>query len=190
MKKHKKYVGLILQMNKNKRGQAEEFLENAFRLGFMFIALLIFFLLVNLYVTNKIDTRLLQAETLANRIVYSDTIMYSDPYTYRAYAGIVDMSKFNDGVLNGKIGYAFTKHAAAKLKLYEKPVQGQENFITEAYINREQYKIWKAMIDSGTSGKGSAVMTVKEFPATCLFDAKQGTYKYCTLVVEVIVPNS
>ena len=40
---------------RNKKGQVQYFLENAFRVGFLMVALLIFFLLINFYINNKID---------------------------------------------------------------------------------------------------------------------------------------
>ena len=46
----------------SKRGQAEYLFENAFRIGFMIVAVIAFFLLINYYLNNKIDTNQLQEE--------------------------------------------------------------------------------------------------------------------------------
>jgi len=179
----------LIKKNLGKKSQVQYLLENTFRIIFMTIALLAFFLLIILYINNKIDARLLQAETLSYRILYSDAIMYQDPDTFRIYAGIVDMDKIKRNELDKSIPYTFTKHAAAKITVYNKPIGGQETFIAEAYVNKEQWDNWKVLINS-VKGKGSASQLIKRFPVTCLYDKKQNTFDYCTLVVEVIVPNS
>jgi hypothetical protein len=173
-----------------KKSQAQYLLENTFRIMFMTIALLAFFLLIILYINNKIDARLVQAETLSYRILYSDAIMYRDPDTFRAYAGIVDAEKFVDGDKNleKSIPYTFQRHAAAKVVLYNKPIAGQQTFIAEAYLNKDQWYNWKQLINSVT-GKGSASLLIKKFPVTCMYKST-GQFDYCTLDVEVIVPNS
>src|SRR3989344_4030919 len=102
----------------NKKGQIEYMLQNAFRIGFTIIALLAFFLLINFYINNKIDTRYVQAETLANRVIQSDALMLQDPGTFRVYTGIIDMEKFSDKTsLDKSIKYEFNRHAAAKVKI-------------------------------------------------------------------------
>lgn len=174
---------------KGKRSQVQYLLENTFRIIFMTIALLAFFLLIVLYMSNKIDTRLVQAETLSYRILYSDAILYHDPDTFRAYAGIIDLGKVTDATLEKSISYTFKRHAAAKIVLYQKPdIKGSEQFIKEAYLNKDQWYNWKQLINAVT-GKGSASMLIKEFPVTC-YDGLYDSYDYCTLRLEVIVPNS
>ena|SRR3989338_2944832 len=172
-----------------KKAQAEGLLENAFRIGFAMIALLIFFILVNYYVNNKLDTRLVQAETLSARIVLSDAIMLQDPDTFRTYAGIVDMQKvYKETSLDDSLG-SLGRHVAAKVKIYDKS-DGKYVFVKDIYLNRKQWDIWKPLIDAGQEGKGSVSMLVKEFPVTCAYDNDLTVFTYCTMVVEVIVPNS
>ncbi|MFA5797772.1 MAG: hypothetical protein WC916_07120 [Candidatus Woesearchaeota archaeon] len=179
------------QMRNNRKGQAEYLLENAFRIGFLMIALLAFFLLITYYINNKADTRLLQAETFANRIVYSDAIMYQDEKTFRIYPGIVDLAKVNDTRLDKSISYSATRHAAAKIKIVSKPQQdGTAIFIKDAYINRNTFENLYNMITARIYGKGSGIQVIKEFPVTCYDTTSTPPYYYCTLIVEVIVPNS
>jgi hypothetical protein len=175
----------------NKKGQIEYLLQNAFRIGFTIIALLAFFLLINFYINNKIDTRYVQAETLANRIVQSDALMLQDPNTFRVYTGIVDMEKFNDKtVLDTTINYEFSRYAAAKVKIYKKDNYGQSIYLGETYLNKNNYDNLKTLINSGVTGKGSASMLIKDYPVTCAYDKNFALYDYCIMTVEVIVPNS
>ncbi|MGV8150591.1 MAG: hypothetical protein ACP5NV_02580 [Candidatus Woesearchaeota archaeon] len=177
--------------SKNKRGQIEYFLQNAFRIGFTIIALLAFFLMINFYINNKIDTRYTQAETLANRIIQSDALMLQDEHTLRTYTGIVDMQKFSDvRSLDNSIPYKFNRNAAARVKIYEKDIYGSSNYVGEIYLNKNNWENLKSIIDSGVKGKGAASMIVKDFPVTCAYDKELAHYAYCVMTVEVIVPNS
>lgn len=157
-------------------------------------ALLAFFLLISYYINNRIDTRLIQAETLANRIVYSDTIMQQDPTLFRTYAGIVNLEKINDTLIEQSLSYTPTRHAAAKIKIISKPQStGTEVFIKEAYLNRKQFNDFYVMIRSGIQGSESAIQAVKKFPVTCYdkdISPPASPYYYCTLVVEVMIPNT
>ena len=176
---------------KNKKGQIEYLLQNAFRIGFTIIALLAFFLLINYYINNKIDTRYVQAETLANRIMLSDALMLQERGTSRIYTGIVDMNKFNDKTsLDKSIKYEFNRHAAAKVKLSKKDVYGNVNYIGDIYLNKNNWDNLKTTINSGATGKGSATMLIKDIPVTCAYDTDLNNYDYCIMTVEVIVPNS
>lgn len=172
------------KLKKNTKGQVQFFLENAFRIGFLMIALLAFFLLINLYITNRIDPNRLEAEVLANRIMYSDTIMYQDRATLRLYTGVVDIQKFNDATLNPNIDYLTKKHATANLTL----INNQNGaWVTEAYLNKAQYVNLKALAGSNTIGQGTATAYKKEYPITYF---KDGEYYYGTIIMEIIIPNS
>jgi len=172
----------IIRNKKNKRGQAQYMLESAFRIGFLMIALLAFFLLVNFYVINRIDTNRLQSEMVADRIMYSDTIMYEE--NTRTYLGIVDLKKFDEDNIDKKVNYPIKKHAAAKLELVDN-VDGQVKYTT--YLNKAQYDILYTVAKSGAQGKGDATIYTKQYPVTYL----NGTsYKYGTIRMKIIIPNS
>jgi hypothetical protein len=178
---------MIKIRNRNNRGQVQFFLENVFRLGFLMIALLAFFLLVNFYVVNKIDTTQLEAETVANRIIYSNIIMHNDINTGRVYVGIVDKQKVDDSRIFNQINYLNERHVAVKIKLLNNTPKN--DFVKEAYINKAQFERLKVIIDAnlGGSGKGGATMFIKKYPVTI---KDYNTYSYGTLVLEIIVPNS
>ena len=146
---------------KNTRGQAQYFLESAFRIGFLMIALLAFFLLTNFYVINRINTNRLQAEVTADRIMYSDTFMYKE--NSRTYIGIVDIKKFNNGTLNDKIAYQIQRHTAAKLDLRDN-IDGEIKYT--AYLNAAQYDNLYVLAKSNANGKGGATIYTKYYPIT------------------------
>lgn len=186
-----KRLKIIKNRKFNKRAEIEYMLENAFRIGFTVVALLAFFLMINFYINNKIDTRYVQAEVLANRIIQSDALMLQDPNTFRIYTGIVDMDKFNDQTsLDKTINYEFNRHATAKVKIEKKDVYGVKSYVRDIYLNKNNWDNLKTLINSGSEGKGSASMIVKDFPVTCAYDKDFNLYDYCIMTVEVIVPNS
>jgi len=176
MKYTQKYI-----KNLNKKGQVQYFLESAFRIGFLMVALLAFFLLVNFYIVNRIDTNRLQAEVTANRIIYSDAIMWQD--NSRVYPGIIDINKFNDDTLGRRIDYATKSHAAAQLKIIDNK-DGTEKY-PPAYLNKAQYENFQAII--GKEGKGSATMYTKDYPITYRNGDESN---YGTLIMNIIIPNS
>jgi hypothetical protein len=166
----------------NKRGQAQYFLESAFRIGFLMIALLAFFLLINFYVINRIDTNKLQAEVVADRLIYSNIIMYEE--NSRIYAGIVDMTKFDDDIISNNIVYEIKRHAAAKLELIDN-VDGIVN--DTAYLNKLQYDNLYTLAKSAGRGKGGATIYTKYYPVTYKNGDK---YLYGTIRMNIIIPNS
>ena len=119
---------------KKKKGQADYLISNSFRIAFM--------VMINFYVSTKIDVHNLQAQALLNRILYSDAVMYSNPQTARVYVGIVDMAKFNDASLDASISYGnFTRHVSAKLKLLKKlpEIPKGSRVLTFNYDTGERY---------------------------------------------------
>jgi len=171
-----------MQIIKNKKGQVQFFLENAFRIGFLMIALLVFFLLVNFYIVNRLDTTKLQSEVTANRMIYSDTIMYSE--NSRTYVGVVDIKKFNDATINDKMNYPVKRHATAQLELVDN-TDGKVKYT--AYLNKAQYENLYVLSQSGGSGKGGAISYLKTYPVTYL---DGGKYFYGTINMRIIIPNS
>jgi hypothetical protein len=167
---------------KNRKGQVQYFLENAFRIGFLMVALLVFFLLINFYINNRIDTNRLQAEVTANRIIYSDTIMYEE--NYRTYLGIIEIKKFNDDNIGEKINYLVKRHATAKLEL----INNDDGLVKHtAYLNKAQYENLDVLSKSGGEGKGGATKYSKVYPVTY---TENRTYHYGTLMMTLIIPNS
>jgi hypothetical protein len=175
MNKDKKLSG-------NRKGQVQYFLENAFRVGFLMIALLVFFLLINFYINNKIDTNRLQAEVTANRIIYSNTIMYEE--NQRVYIGIIDVKKFNDVTIDEKINYPIKRHATAKLEL----INNTDGLVAHTtYLGKEQYENLEVIAKVDGEGKGGATKYLKKYPVTYL---EGNTYRFGTLKITIIIPNS
>jgi hypothetical protein len=168
----------------NKKGQVQYLLENAFRIGFLMIALIAFFLLVNFYIINKFDTNRIQAEVVANRLMYSSTFMYEE--NLRTYTGIVNLNKFTDTNINADINYLVKKHAAVKMKLIDNKDKTE---IQTAYLNKEQYEMLYTISKSLAEGKGSATRYEKVYPITYK-DKTSGEYKYGTIYMNIIIPNS
>ncbi|HYD03027.1 MAG TPA: hypothetical protein VEC16_01895 [Alphaproteobacteria bacterium] len=167
-----------------KKGQVQYFMENAFRIGFLIVALVVFFMLINFFILNKIDTKEIQAEIVVSRILYSDAIMYEDENTLRVYSGIVDMKKFNDETINAKINYPIKRHATASIELIDN-VEGK--IVETIYLNKAQYDNLNILASGDLEGKGGATKYPKTYPVT-YYD--KGNYKYGTLKIIVIVPNS
>jgi len=168
----------------HKRGQVQYFLESAFRIGFLMIALVVFFLLINFYVVNRTDTNRLQAEVIADKIMYSNIIMYENKADSRIYMGIVDLKKFNDGSIDGKINYTIKRHAAVKMELVNN-VDREIKYT--AYLNKAQYNNLYSLSKSGGRGKGGATSYNKYYPVTYTDGVK---YYYGTIKMLIIIPNS
>jgi hypothetical protein len=184
MKKRESLIG-------NKKAAADLLLSSIFRIGFMMVALLAFFLMISFYMNNKIDPRYLQAETFKARLINSDAMMYRDPVTSVVHTGWVDMEKMRNP-LDNSIDYGkYERHVAAKVKILSKPdAQNPDGqFIIETYYNKDMYENWKVLIKAQNfQGKESATMYISEYPVTCYYNIQSSDY--CTMVVEVIVPNS
>jgi hypothetical protein len=174
----------MIQIRKNKKGQIQYFMENAFRIGFLIVALVVFFMLINFFILNKLETQDLQAQVLSNRIIYSDAIMYEEENTFRIYSGIVDMKKFNDETINEKINYPIKRHATASIELIDN-VDGKS--IKTIYLNKAQYDNLNILASSSTEGKGGAAKYPKTYPVT-YYD--KGDYRFGTLKIMIIIPNS
>jgi hypothetical protein len=166
---------------RKKHGQVQYLLENTFRVGFLLVALLIFFLMINYYINNKIDTKELKVEILTNKILYSDIIMYEDEND-QVYPGIIDMKKFTDDNINSRINYQVKRHSTAMLEILD----NEENKVVKTiYLNKAQYTNLEVLLKQ--EGKGGSSSYYKTFPVT-YYDS--GIYKYATLQMTIIVPNS
>lgn len=169
--------------NFKKRGQAQYLLENAFRIGFLMIALIAFFLLINFYIVNKFDTNKLQAEVIANRIMYSDTFMYQE--NLRTYTGIVNLAQFTTTNIDKNVDYLTKKHATVRMRL----VDNKDNNIEHiAYLNEQQYLMLDTLAKADGEGKGSATKYIKSYPVT--YKDVAGNYRYGTIHMSIIIPNS
>jgi hypothetical protein len=172
-----------------KKSQVKYLLINTYRIGFMMAALLAFFVLINFYINNQIDTNYLQSQVLLNRILYSDAIMKKDSDTGRVFTGVVDIKKFNNEQLEQSINYAeYRRHAAVKLKLLNKDPDPQKQFIMDAYLNKDMYDYWKEIVKANVKGKGSATLYITKYPVTYI--GIDDNYYYGTLIVEIMIPNS
>ena len=171
-----------MKIRMNKRGQVQYFLENAFRLGFLMIALLAFFLLVNFYIVNRIDTNRIQAEVTAARLIYSDAFMHREDS--RTYIGIVDIKRFNDQDIEQTVDYSIKRHETAKLELVDNK---DKDMKYTAYLNKAQYDILYTLSSSRSSGKGAASRYTKIYPVT-YYDNNQ--YRYGVIKMTIIIPNS
>jgi hypothetical protein len=168
-----------------KKAQLEYVMQNVFRIGFAICAVIIFFVIINYYVNNKIDTNLLQEETLTNRILYGNSIMYQDPTTARIYPGIVDVIKFKSGSIDASIDYGeYKRHAAAKITLTKKPPASSQ--IAQTYLNKDNFENLQQLLN--TRGKGSATYYEAQYPVA--YKDFAGNDDYGTLTVEIIIPNS
>jgi len=175
-----------------KRGQVQYLLESAFRIGFLMIAILVFFLLINMYVANKIDTQTLKYHVVVNKLIYSDIFMQQKNGV--TYTGIVDIEKFNDERIANAIDYSNKRFASAKLTIIKnKDPDEIDNLVNEktpvatAYLNKAQYDI--LTVTGGEQGQGGATYYFREFPIS-YFNLKDDKYYYGMLKIEVMVPNS
>lgn len=180
-------VSKLTRIQKHKKGQVSYFLESAFRIGFLMIALLAFFLIVNFYITSQVDTTRLEAEIVASRILYSDSIMQSDDVIGRTYPGIVDSKKFSNAtaILDERLNYPVKRHATAKLELLDNS-DGKTKYTS--YLNKDQYDILLVVVEAKSKGKGAATRYIKYYPVTYIDD--NGMYRFGTIRMSLIVPNS
>ena len=182
MNSNKNYYKQKMHKRMKNKGQVQYFLESAFRIGFLIVALLSFFLLINFYITNKLDTQRLQSEVLVNRILYSDAIMMQELENSRVYTGIIDVNKFDSTNLDAKIDYSIKKHATAKLQIVDN-IDGKVKYT--AYLNKPQYENLEVILYK--EGKGGSTRYIKTYPITYT----DGTeYKYGRLIIDMIIPNS
>jgi len=176
-----------------RKGQVEFLMINSLRIGFLIIMMAVFFLLINYYINNKIETQSLQAEVLLNRILYSDAINYADQYTFRTYPGIIDMQKVETANINNMISYNdYTKHAAARIRILNKDPDPNKQLIKEAYLNKDSYDNMKNLL--AMKGKGAAKKYMTTVPITYVHGSNipylYNNPLYGTMIVEIIIPNS
>jgi hypothetical protein len=166
---------------------------NTLRIGFLIIMMTVFFLLINYYINNKIETQNLQAKVLLNRILYSDTINYADQYTFRIYPGIIDMQRLDDKNLDKMISYGgFDRHASARIRILNKDPDPDKQLVKEAYLNKETYDNMKNLL--AMKGKGAAKKFTTTLPITYVHSSNTpylyNNPLYGTMIIEIIIPNS
>jgi hypothetical protein len=107
--------------------------------------------------------------------------MYEDEND-QVYPGIIDMKKFTDDNINSRINYQVKRHSTAMLEILD----NEENKVVKTiYLNKAQYTNLEVLLKQ--EGKGGSSSYYKTFPVT-YYDS--GIYKYATLQMTIIVPNS
>ena len=160
------------------------------RIIFLVAVMFAVVILVSSFVTEKVDVQELEANTFANRVLYSpNTISYRDEDTGRVYPGIIDLSKFKtdaEDKLSKSIYYGNNnRKIAAKITLKNLD-NSEENLV---FYNDAFYKEMKVLVDLGhTEGPGGARSYIKILDVLIL--EKPDALHKGILILDVIIPNS
>ncbi|MFH1850359.1 MAG: hypothetical protein ABH879_09360 [archaeon] len=147
------------------------------RIIFLTAVVLSVILLVRVFVVTGIDTKGIEAGVFMDRVWYSaNGISYRDPYTGRAYPGIIDTGRFNDLILNSTMQPPQNRLIAARLEL-----TGSET--REVFYNKLWYERWKEVPFEGIGG--STMFTMLRPVIIRSGPADEAGY----LKMEVFVPN-
>ena len=141
------------------------------------------FLLVNMYVSIRVNIKPLQTEVLFNRIMYSpNSIMYTDNITGIVYPGVIDLDKFTNATLDNAVKYSYERHISAKLELYDK----EKQLVKTAYLNKGWYDRLEPLTKAGIKGPGSAKVYTKSIP---LIYRENQVNQPGFLRIRIIIPN-
>lgn len=138
--------------------------------------------LIKLLVFTSVPTQEVEIHGLANTIMNSPTIMYTDPNTGRLYPGIVDLEKFKSGAFESVV-IQQKKTMAAELVLY---FGNPNQFTSPIYYNEPLYIQLKPFIVADIEGSSGATFWKYQYPVQYLQD---GIFSDGTLIVTVVRQN-
>ncbi|MBW2977601.1 hypothetical protein KY331_02030 [Candidatus Woesearchaeota archaeon] len=93
-------------------------------------------------IQENVDVQQTKNFILVNRMLYSpNSITYVDPNTGRVYPDIIDLTKFNEKVLNKSIN---TDKNQIAVKLELKNLDANE--VIDAYLNQKWYDRWSPLV--------------------------------------------
>ncbi len=152
------------------------------RMVFMiFVALSIVFV-VNKFNVQTVDIRPLEANLLANRMIYSpDSLAYSSGLR-GAQPGIINLSRFNEDILNSSVYYGpQNDYIASNLSLLFLDTMERK----EAIYNSNGYTLLKPR--AGYDGTGGAQ---EYFSWRYVLVDDGGSLRKAILYIDTIVPNN
>ena len=166
-------------MMKNKKGVAVHWLMMVATVLFVLIPFLISInFLVTKLITVYVDTYGLENYILINRIYYSkDSFWCSNDVTGRVNPGIVDLNKFNDGVLSRLFDGESQKTTALRLTLKS------DEESKEIYYNKEIFDIGFPVAE--IEGSRYGVAEQKRF----VLVNKEGKLHKAKLLIQLIYAN-
>jgi hypothetical protein len=162
------------------------FFEHAFfRVLFLIVALVTTVLVIHSYIVANLDTSNVEERILYYDLFYSPQgFSYTDEFTGRTYAGVVDLSRFNTETLDKAAG--FPKNSRIGAHFVIKDESGVQQ--AEAYLNKAYFKSKYPLAKAKTIGTQSAVLYTKITPVTTIsHPAKSYERSYGILVAEIIV---
>jgi hypothetical protein len=129
------------------------------RIIFLGIAIAVLFFFIYLFSINNIETDRIELKTFMNRLLYSDALMYENPYTGRIEFGTIDQDKFNSTLVEEKINYENNYFFAVNITYPDK--LGQQK---ELIYHKELYEQLKPL--KGLKGVGGVDYLVRDYTVT------------------------
>lgn len=159
------------------------------RLIFLVVVIFSIYLLIKLFITNKIDTFDVETSLFANSILFSKSLNFFDGDTNRINIGTIDLQKFESEntwqKLESEIGYSNDKKIAARISL--KNLDNGMNY-NDVFYRKDFYEQKKVIADAGfTKGPGGAKSSTKNFYV--LIKDKDSISKGLS-TIDVVMPNS
>jgi hypothetical protein len=168
----------------NKKGAVEEILEYFPDIILTIIVMTSIFLMVNLFLNQKLEVQNLQKEVFVGRVLYSpDSIMRTDNLTGKVYPGMIELEKFSNKTLEDSIKYSYERQLASKMTLYD--VEG--GIVKTVYYNSEWYNRFKPLADSNLGGVGGIKKYSKKIPINYI--DKEKIISPGMLDIEVLIPR-
>lgn len=148
-------------MDKKAVGRVDSVVAYIWKLFFTVIVFTILLIFINGAVKYDIDTFPTEANILSFRLLYAKgALSYYDAELHRNYPGIIDLSRFRQGMLDSVIDYkADSDHITAKIELED--IQGNE--YDPIYLNKEAYMKWYPVAKTKGKGPGAAQFMEKSF---------------------------
>lgn len=146
----------------NRRGQAEQMIENIPYLILTVLVMVGLYFLLSYYSSTTINVEKIQVSTFLYRELYQPNgLSYTDNLTGKVYPGLIDAKDFTNEHLDASMHFNYDKQIMAKFEIYD---QKYNQLQATAYYNGVWYSRMEPLALSFLPGIGGANYYSKTVP--------------------------
>jgi len=140
------------------------------------IAIVVFNFIIDVYVKERVDTKLVEVEVFASR-AYNELATYTDNIG-KVHPATTKTNQFTQDYLDSQLDYAWKDYIAAEFALFS--LGGDSS--APIYYNYDKFVLWEPKYR--LEGPGATIKTIKKYPVTVIDDENIETqgYMYMTIM--------
>ena len=151
---------------KKAQGMTFGMIEMIPRIVFTAVVLITVVILVNLMIGTRIETNDIEADILANRLLYGlNGISHFDPVSGRVITGLIDFASFEPGFLDKSLHLERNTFISTRISVFKKKAEGG-TLVNETFYNQPLFERLEPLSSAfiNVPGRGGVYKNSKKYP--------------------------